>query len=118
QCAYDAAERVVADLDQRVQVVGHPAESVNAGAELRDDFRHDLVQHPPVRRARKQRFAMIPAEGHVIETARYVQPGSPGHRRRPGEVWVRLIEAHAAISGRTRAISAETAPGARSLSAR
>jgi hypothetical protein len=76
---HDHAERRICHLDQRMDVVGHPAICVHARAEPIDDLGDDLVQDLPVRRPKEDVLAMIAAHGDVIERSRRVNTKRSRH---------------------------------------
>ncbi len=78
---HDLAQRPVDNLDQQMNVIGHPTERVNARAESPDDFGNNGVERLAISRSGEQRFAMIASQHHVIEAAWNMQSRKAGHPR-------------------------------------
>ena len=83
---HDLAERPLCDLQQCVQVIGHPAEGVNPDFEPTDDTSDDIVERVSIGCVAKQRFAMIASHDDVVVSAWYMQSRRSWHPCRSMEV--------------------------------
>jgi len=76
---HDPAKRLIGDLDEKMQVIGHPAKCVDASAKRLNDFGDDLVECVSVSSGSKKRFAMIATEHDVVAPTRDVKSRKSGH---------------------------------------
>jgi hypothetical protein len=75
----DQSPSWLANLQQRVQMIRHPAERVQPSVLLLDHLRDDLVQPIPISLTPEQGFAMIAPQDHMIEPAGHMQTWRSGH---------------------------------------
>ena len=65
----DLAEGCIRNLHEGVNVIGHPAISMNARPKLANRVGYDRVQHLPVCGRAEDGLPVITPEGHVIEAS-------------------------------------------------
>src|SRR5271163_4577508 len=76
---HDLSERDLSDLDQQMNVVGHPTVGMHSRAIPVDGFAHQTIEHRPMRGCEKELLAVIASHGHVIKATWIMQPGSARH---------------------------------------
>src|SRR5262245_19366152 len=87
---------MLGDLQQCMQVVCHPAESMDSAARSSEHIGYDVVENQPVGSGSEQRLAMIAAKHDVVVRARNMQAGRPWHpclwalRERHPTAWIGL----------------------------
>jgi hypothetical protein len=74
-----SAQRDVADLDEQVHVIVHPAVCVDARLNSFDDVGGDLLEESPIVWNDKDVLTMIASERYVVERAGHVDAGLAGH---------------------------------------
>lgn len=76
---HDLAQRLVDNLDQQVNMIGHPTERVNTRAESLDNFANNDIERFTISGSGEQPLAMIASQHHMIETTWNMQSRKAGH---------------------------------------
>jgi len=66
---HDLAQRLVSDLHQGMQVIGHPAECVDPGLEPSGDLCEESIEVVPIGRRGEERLTMVASQDDVIAAA-------------------------------------------------
>jgi hypothetical protein len=82
--AHDAGQRFRSHLYQQVQVIGHPAVTVQLRFVFLESARDDGIQKMPILVAAEDRLLMIATQGDVVETAGEVNTKGSDHTRTSG----------------------------------
>jgi len=75
-------QRLIADLERQVQVIGHQAEGVYPVAETRDTLGHELIEAAAIFRGKEDVLPGVAAQDDVVEAAGDVQARLAGHAGR------------------------------------
>jgi hypothetical protein len=70
---HQLAQWLVMNLDKRMQVIGHPAEGMQACNADAEAFGDNVVEHVAISGCREELSAVISAENYVIEPAGHMQ---------------------------------------------
>lgn len=76
---HDLAERAIGDLNEQVDMVGHPAKGVDASAKSFNHLGNNGIELESVNDGGKQFLAMIATQHHMIKADGNMNSGESGH---------------------------------------
>src|SRR5687768_6174648 len=76
---HELAERLLMNLHQRMQVIGHPAERMQSCKTAAQALSEDVVQNVTVLARRKEILAMVSTQHYMIVAAGHVQSRRARH---------------------------------------
>lgn len=96
---HQPAERHIADLDEHMHVISHPAVRMQSSGEALEDFDRDVIEQSSVGRCEEDVLPMISSERYVIERAGHVNSKRSRHPCLSGERYRRGDTSYVILSG-------------------
>ena len=107
---HDVPERTVGDLNQRVQMIGHPAEGMDTGIESSQNVGDDVVECLSISAATEECLTVVTAKNDVIAATRGVQARRSWHPCRSDAIAVRSVTRLGSVHDRSELVRTSNNP--------